>query len=204
MRVTFPSRFFLGLGLAVMLSLAGSPYAQSLDNDALVRALQSGGYVLLMRHASSPAQPPDADTANADNPDRERQLDETGRRTATAMGIALRRLAIPIAGVESSPAYRTRETARLAGFSDIKISAFLGNQGMQNSSGSNTAQLRDSLSAAVPGANRLLITHSPNIAAAFPDLSPPVEQGEILVFDPQVSVTQPVSRISIDEWPDLK
>jgi phosphohistidine phosphatase SixA len=40
----------------------------------------------VVRHASSPAQPPDAASANADNTKRERQLDASGRADASAMG----------------------------------------------------------------------------------------------------------------------
>ena len=52
--------------------------------------------------------------SNPDNVPPERQLDEKGRTTAAAMGDALRRLKIPIGEVLTSPAYRARETARLA------------------------------------------------------------------------------------------
>ena len=78
--------------VAAVLWFAGTAHAQDLRGEALVKALQKGGYVLVMRHASSPREVPDKQTANADNNKPERQLDEAGRKSAVAMGKALRDL----------------------------------------------------------------------------------------------------------------
>src|SRR5437763_17186997 len=86
--------------------LAGTAHAQSLSGEALVKALQKGGFIILMRHASSPREVPDKKNANPDNVNAERQLDAEGRASATAMGKALRDLKIPIGQVLSSPTYR--------------------------------------------------------------------------------------------------
>jgi hypothetical protein len=59
--------------------------AQTLSGEALVKALRQGGYVLVMRHTSSPRDAPTRASANPDNVKLERQLDETGRATATAI-----------------------------------------------------------------------------------------------------------------------
>ena len=80
----------------------------------LVQRLRQGGYVLVMRHASSPREAPTKEIANADNPKLERQLDEAGRSGARAMGNAVRVLRIPIGAVLTSPTYRAMETVRLA------------------------------------------------------------------------------------------
>ena len=84
----------------------------------LVNALRQGGYVIVMRHASSPREVPDKQTANPDNVKPERQLDQEGRSTATAMGKALRDLKIPVGAVFTSPTYRALETIRYAQFAD--------------------------------------------------------------------------------------
>ena len=99
-----------------MMWFAGTALAQDLHGEVLVRILQKGGYILVMRHASSPREAPDKQTANPDNSKPERQLDEVGRNTAIAMGKALRDLRIPIGNVLSSPTYRALETVRLAQF----------------------------------------------------------------------------------------
>ena len=67
------------------LLLTGRTSAQALTGDALLRALRQGGCVIVIRHASSPRQAPDKQTANADNVSAERQLDEAGRASAVAV-----------------------------------------------------------------------------------------------------------------------
>lgn len=186
--------------VSITLFLAVTAQAQGLRGTDLIEALQGGGYVLVMRHASSPSEPPDAASAQPDNVTRERQLDEEGRRTANAMGEALRRLQIPISQVLSSPSYRTLETARLLGFGEAETRGFLGNQGMQAAGEAVGARLR-SLLVNWPGqGNRLLITHSPNVAAGWPALEPTIAQGEVLVFPAGGEFESPVARIKIEEW----
>jgi hypothetical protein len=99
------------LGVAMTLGVAET---QERAPNELVKAIQSGGYVLVMRHASSPREAPSKEVANPDNTRLERQLDEAGRRGATAMGEAIRALRIPIGIVLTSPTYRAMETVRLA------------------------------------------------------------------------------------------
>jgi hypothetical protein len=103
--------------------------AQAPASDALVNQLRQGGYVLVMRHASSPRQVPTKDTANPDNTKLERQLDEAGRRAATAMGDALRGLRIPIGTVLTSPTYRAIETVKFAQLGSPAAVAELGDGG---------------------------------------------------------------------------
>lgn len=198
-----PAQCFRFIGVVCLLFLANTGIAQMLSGNALVDALQGGGYVIVMRHASSPRQAPDVETANPDNVNRERQLDETGRRDAIAMGDSLRRLGIPIIEIESSPTYRALETARLVGFSEVEAHDELGNQGMRSSGGAYAAWLRERVADAPRQGNRLLVTHGPNIGAAFPDLNSATEEGEALVFDPNASHTTPVARITISQWSDL-
>jgi hypothetical protein len=81
---------------------------QTMSLGDLVKRLRQGGNVLVMRHASSPREAPSTETANSDNIRLERQLDEAGRRGATAMGDAIRALKIPIGTVLTSPTYRAR------------------------------------------------------------------------------------------------
>src|SRR5690348_10760998 len=84
-------------------SLVGlAAFGQTLSGDALVKALRQGGYVIVMRHASSPREVPDKKTANPDNTKPERQLDEEGRTTAARFGTAVRDLKIPVGEVLSS------------------------------------------------------------------------------------------------------
>jgi hypothetical protein len=103
----------VGLVGAVAVLSTSVVHGQTLSGDALTKFLRQRGYVLVMRHASSPREAPDKQTANTDNVKLERQLDDDGRRGSTAMGQALRKLKIPIGGVLTSPTYRALETVRL-------------------------------------------------------------------------------------------
>jgi phosphohistidine phosphatase SixA len=170
----------------------------------LVGALRRGGYVIIMRHAASPQARPSAEAANKDNPNRERQLDQTGRRTAAAMGSAIRSKAIPVGEVWSSPTYRALETARLAGLTGVKTAAELGEGGadMQAASKAAADWLRKrAASAPAAGTNTVLITHFPNIRAAFPEQSGGLGDGEALVFRPD-GTGEPtfVGRLPITAW----
>jgi phosphohistidine phosphatase SixA len=189
-------------GIASLMVLANCGVGLTLSRESLINALQAGGLVIVMRHASSPRQPPDSETINSDNTNSERQLDETGRSNAKAFGDSLERLRIPIAVVESSPTYRTLETARMAGFSDIDIRVELGSQGMQSSSAAYASWLQNRVRTIPLQGNHLLITHEPNIVGAYPDLNSSPLQGEALIFDPSEDQTGPIARVTISEWLD--
>jgi phosphohistidine phosphatase SixA len=177
-----------------------------LSGPALVKALQGGGNVIVMRHASSPGDIPAK--PNPDNVPPERQLDETGRTTSAAMGDALQRLKIPIGEVLTSPTYRARETARLARLPNPRPIAQLG-EGPQSMQGAvdraQTEWLLKKVKELPRGTNTLLVTHVPNVTAAFPEAVPAVLQGEALVFAPDGKGRAPlVGRIKIEEWGNLR
>jgi phosphohistidine phosphatase SixA len=192
--------------VVAILWFAGTAHAQNLRAEALVNALQKGGYVLVMRHASSPREVPDRNTANTDNSKPERQLDETGRKSAVAMGKALRDLRIPIGNVLSSPTYRALETVRLAQFGTPHTFAELGDngQGMQGSTPAQSAWLRKQVARFPTGTNTIVVTHLPNIAGAFPQLASGLGDGEALIFGPDgKGQAILVARVKIEEWPAM-
>lgn len=172
----------------------------------LVKELRQGGYVLVMRHAASPATPPDKAAAHPDNVALERQLDEKGRTTAEAMGRAFKSLHIPVGQVFSSPTYRARETAKLADFGTPKTVPELGDQGhsMARLSGPGPAAWLKAKAAEKPAAGRdtLIVTHMPNIVAAFPDDASGLQDGETLVFRPDgQGHAALVAKVPIEDWP---
>jgi phosphohistidine phosphatase SixA len=194
-------------GAAVMIWLAGTAPAQDLHGEALVKALQKGGYVIVMRHASSPREVPDKQTANPDNSKPERQLDEGGRNTAIAMGKALRDLRIPIGIVLSSPTYRALETVRLAQFGAPQTFAELGDNGqsMQGGTAAQAAWLQKQVAHFPKGTNTIVVTHFPNITGAFPQLASGLADGEALIFGPDgKGEAILVTRVKIEEWPAMR
>jgi phosphohistidine phosphatase SixA len=181
--------------------LASGTQAQQLSGPEIVKSLQRGGYVIVMRHASSPREAPDKASANPDNTKPERQLDQEGRASSTAMGRALRDLKIPIGSVLSSPTYRALETIRYAQLGKPQTFAELGDNG-QSMSGGTEAQaewLRKKVTEVPKGTNTVIVTHMPNMSRAFPQSTERLEDGEALIFGP----SGPVGRVKIEEWPKL-
>jgi phosphohistidine phosphatase SixA len=192
--------------LALTLAAPSVP-AQTLSGEALVKSLRQGGYVILMRHASSPREEPDKKTANPDNLTFERQLDETGRITAAAMGKALRDLKIPIGDVLSSPTYRALETVRLAQFGKPQTYPELGDggQNMRAATESQSEWLQKRVTQFPAGANTIIVTHFPNISRAFPQLAAGLADGEALIFGPDgKGAATLAARVKIEEWPKLR
>ena len=192
--------------LTLLLGAMSAP-AQSLSGEALVKALRQGGYIIVMRHASSPREAPDKQTANPDNVKPERQLDAEGRASATAMGKALRELKIPIGDVLASPTYRALETIRYAQFGNPRTYAELGDNGqsMQGGTAAQAAWLQKRVTQFPAGANTILVTHLPNLTGAFPQLASGVADGESLILGPDgKGGTTLLARIKIEEWPRMR
>ena len=199
----------LAATIASLLVLAAVAHAQGaeLAGAALAKALRHGGYVLVIRHAASPAAPPSAADADPGNPGHERQLDAGGRAAAAAMGAAIKALHISIGQVWSSPTYRALETARLASLPTPVASPELGDNG-QSMSAATTDQSAWLKARAADrprqGTDNILITHQPNIAAAFGDAAKGLGDGEALVFQPGGKGRAVlVAHIPMADWPKL-
>jgi phosphohistidine phosphatase SixA len=198
--------FVLWASAVAMMWCAGTAQPQDFQGEVLVKALQKGGYVIVMRHASSPLEVPDKQTANPDNGKLERQLDEGGRKAAIAMGKAFQNLKIPIGSVLSSPTYRALETVRLARFGSPQTFAELGDNGqsMQGGTAAQAAWLQKQVKQFPAGTNTIIVTHLPNITQAFPQLSSGLADGEALIFGPDgKGGAIRVSRVKIQEWPAI-
>jgi phosphohistidine phosphatase SixA len=195
------------LGTVGVLLTPGTAPAQSLSGAALIKALQQGGYVIVMRHTSSPREAPNKETANPDNTKSERQLDAEGRATATAMGKALRELKIPVGDVLASPTYRALETARYAQLAKPQVVPELGDNGqsMQGGTAAQAAWLQKRVTQFPTRTNTILITHFPNITEAFPEMVSGLADGEALIFGSDgAGRLKLVARVKIEEWPRLR
>jgi phosphohistidine phosphatase SixA len=193
---------------ALLLAVAPVHGDESLSRADLVLALQRGGYVILMRHASSPGTAPDAARVSADNTQHERQLDEQGQASARALGDAFRRLNIPIGEVLSSPTYRAIETVKVAKLGQPTTFPELGQSepGMSADKGQTRAAWLKAKAAERPaaGTNTLIVTHYPNIAEAFPREADGLAEGEALILRPDKrDGASFVARVKIDEWASL-
>jgi hypothetical protein len=158
------------------------------SSSALVTQLRQGGYVIVIRHASSPLTKPDKSAADPDNTALERQLDDVGRKT--------------------SPSFRALQTVKLADLGTPQTAAELdeGEQGMAGGvNAERTAWLkRATIKAPEFGTDTVLVTHTPNITTAFGRDSAGIAAGEAMIFHPDgKGRTTMVGRIKIEEWPDL-
>jgi phosphohistidine phosphatase SixA len=188
--------------MVVALAIAGQA-----TQDELIGRLRSGGYVLVMRHASSPREAPSKAVANADNTKLERQLDEAGRRGAATMGEAIRALRIPIGTVLTSPTYRAMETVRLARFDSPTAVSELGDggQSMRGITEAQAAWLRARVTETPRSGNTIVVTHQPNLSRAFPDWGSSVADGETVILRPDGKGGHAlVGRIRIEEWSRLQ
>lgn len=117
------------------------------DAAAAVRALRAGGAVLALRHALAPGtfDPPGF---RLDDCRTQRNLDDSGRAQARALGERLRRLGLEPLAVRSSPWCRCLDTARLA-FGRAESWAALGSPrgSSETTSADHLRQLRQALAA---------------------------------------------------------
>lgn len=146
-----------------------------------VERLRRGGYVVALRHAATDSTATDM-TGDLRDCSRQRNLNAEGRRQATDIGRAFRRLEIPVGRVLASPFCRTRDTARLA-FGRLRPSrALLSADFFGDADAAKRAGLRRLL-AQPPGrgSNTVLVSHEAAIDAATGVI---VAEGEAVIVEP--------------------
>lgn len=196
---------FFAPALAVLMALATPAVAEHQPGPPpsvdLIRALQQGGHVLYLRHASTEKKA-DADEVNFDDCATQRNLDDRGRRAAKAIGDGMARLRIPIVEVLSSPFCRTRDTALIA-FGRARIDVVLTSRGQPDSAEERARlpDIRRLLSLRPAAGNLVLVGHSP----AMDRLAQiHVDEGEMAIFRPLGDGRfEVLGRIRAEHWPGL-
>jgi broad specificity phosphatase PhoE len=180
-----------------------------LTDMALVNALRAGGYNLYFRHVATEWSQSDnvreADDWRSCDPARMRQLSAAGRRDAQAIGVAMRRLDIPVAEVLASPYCRTVETAQLLGLGKVNESTLVMNLRSADYFGGRASIVASarSLLASEPqdGSNRVIVAHG-NVAREATPVYP--DEGEGLVFQSDGAGGFSLrGRIRVDDWTRL-
>lgn len=181
--------------LILVIALHFTPFPVAADSsrvlidEALVVALQKGGYNLYFRHEATDWSQSDSihkvgDWLSCDSA-RVRQLSNAGRKNAKATGEAIRSLGIPIAKVFSSPYCRTVETARLMGLGKVEPTTDVMNLRVADYFGGipAIAATAKKLLATQPahGTNTLIVAHG-NVAREVTPVSP--GEGEGIVLQP--------------------
>ncbi len=172
------------LALVWAVAIVAGPPAK----EDVVPALQKGGYVLFIRHPQTNSDQADTDPLNLENVKAQRQLTDTGREQAKAIGVALKQLKIPVGKVLASKFFRAQQAAKLLGLGEVEAILDITEGGLVVSPKENQRRaeaLRKLLGTATPeGKNILIVSHKPNLQDAagkeFGDLG----EGEVVVFQP--------------------
>ena len=109
---------FCCLNLFFLFFSISSAHAKT-DNTAILKAMQAGGHILMIRHASAPGFG-DPDNFKIGDCNTQRNLDNRGREQAVEIGNWLRSHDIETAKVYSSQWCRCMETAKLLDIGDVK------------------------------------------------------------------------------------
>jgi broad specificity phosphatase PhoE len=192
--------------LFASLAMAAQSQAASSRND-WVSDLRSGGYVIVFRHGATTS---DQKTDAMSNPalakaGGERQLNEQGRAQAQSIGRSMRRLGIPVGMVLTSPLQRAVDTGMLMAFREVIVVPDLGEAGPALSTEENDrrAQALRTLVAMHPPAdsNLVIVSHKPNLIAAFGTDWSDLREGEASVFEPDgQGGFKLIVRVPADEW----
>ncbi|MGI8551794.1 MAG: histidine phosphatase family protein [Dehalococcoidia bacterium] len=199
-----------GLSLGVK-TAAAQQAGQTPSGAALVAALQRGGYVILFRHAKTDMSQNDVQPPDLANCQAQRNLDDSGRAQARAIGNAFQSLPIPVGQVVSSRFCRALDTAGLiagpATPSDdlIEIVTPTDNNGNPRTPTPDTeAQRRTAIlkqllaTRPATGTNTILVSHGSNIMSAT---SLMFQEGDAGVFLPGGDGTFTlVARVGAAEW----
>jgi phosphohistidine phosphatase SixA len=177
---------------------------ESLNGQALLDALRQGGYVIVMRHATTEPKP-DASPVDLANCATQRNLASEGQDMARAIGSAVSSLRIPVGRVISSPFCRAKDTAMLAFGHDDETVPGLGERAVKNDAAATDAasSLRATMATAAGqgGSDTVVVTHGFNIKSI---VGADFAEGEAAVFKPDgKGGFSLVARVLPQDWTKL-
>jgi len=198
----------LGIACAAQAATAGAQAASAaapsssvdtrtqLQGAALVRALRQGGLIVYFRHTATDFSKNDTEMRSLDDCERQRPLNDQGRRDARAIGARIATLRLPVGEALASPMCRTMEHATLM------LGRAAPTPAMRERSHGEFDGLRRLLSAPVAaGSNRWLVGHGmPFRTVAGP---PHLAEGEAAVLQPQGDSWLVLARLAVADWASL-
>ncbi len=171
---------------------------------SVLSKLQGGGYVIYLRHTATDLNTKDIDL-DFSRCETQRVLSAEGREQAKQIGLAFRKLAIPIAKVISSPFCRCKDTAQLA-FQRYEVNKDL--HFALDVAPLERARLAKALSKMLStpperGSNTVIIAHTANLKEATGIW--PKSEGSAYIFEPQADggFKQVVLHVQAKDWTDL-
>jgi len=199
-----------GIAVVAVLLAAGESHPQDqalrpqLEGVELIRALQQGGLVILMRHMSTDSVVPEQGAHDDQDCASQRNLDERGRRAAKDVGAAFKRLGIPVGTVSTSPYCRCVETGELAFGKATPSNDLAVFDGLSAPEKEVRGKLIRKLLNAPPvdGVNDIIITHTGTLLYSFGLQTQP--EGIAHVFRPaEFGNAIYLGRVTPDEWTAL-
>jgi phosphohistidine phosphatase SixA len=173
-----------------------------LAGTALLSALREGGLILYFRHTSTDFGQNDDQMTGYEDCAKQRNLTDRGRAEARDIGVAMKRLELPIGDVVASPFCRTMETARLI-FGTATASAAVRGGPARPESEERYAALRKLLSTPPrPGTDLAIVSHGNPFNAVVG--APYLAEGEAAVIRPlgaQGFVV--IARVPKNAWDNL-
>jgi hypothetical protein len=187
---------------AALPAIAAEPPSESLAGTALLQALRGGGLILYFRHTSTDFGQNDDAMSGYEDCARQRNLTDGGRDEARRIGVAIKRLDIPIGDVLASPFCRTRETAQLI-FGRATVAPAVRGGPARADSDDRYAELRKLLSTLPSRGTNLAIASHGNPFRAVTDTQY-LAEGEAAVIRPLgAQGFRIVARIPKDGWDAL-
>jgi hypothetical protein len=188
---------------AALPAIAAETPSESLAGAALLQALRGGGLILYFRHTSTDFGQNDDAMSGYEDCARQRNLTDGGRDEARRIGVAIKRLDIPIGDVLASPFCRTRETAQLI-FGRATVAPAVRGGPARPETNDRYAELRKLLSTPPSRGTNLAIASHGNPFRAVTDTQY-LAEGEAAVIRPLGGQGfRIVARIPKDGWDALK
>lgn len=156
------------------------PFTARAD-ETLWTLLQSGGRVVMMRHAVTTPGVGDPPEFRIEDCSTQRNLTDAGRQSARTVGAEFRKRGVAVERVLSSAWCRCIETARLA-FERAEVSPALGNLFTHPENRERQIREMRALMSQPSTGNRILVSHGATIAALT---GVSLDTAEMLVLTPQ-------------------
>lgn len=176
--------------LLIAMILSGAVPARA-DEAAAWAALQEGGKIVLMRHATTNPGVGDPPGFRLDDCSTQRVLSDAGRDQAKAIGAALREKGVKAGRILTSAWCRCVDTAELMGLGPVEVFEPLNSFfGRSTEAERQTESVRKLIADWKGPGTLMLVTHQVNVTA-LTDIFP--ASGEMVVIDQN---GRPIGRIS--------
>lgn len=199
----FSLRVFIPVFFWSTLVLADTASFEVLPTPELIKALQSGGHIIYMRHGPTDHSQNDKKRGNLEDCSSQRNLSVQGREVVKRIGANISALEIPLGDVRSSPYCRCTDTARLA-FGQFHIEPDL--QFSISKDKKESAQLGERLYTMMMNSesgtnNVVFVGHTSNLKDGLGVWPKP--EGVVVVFQKRGDQIIYKGMIAPDAWPEL-